>query len=143
MHWLMKYGMTRDNIVRFLNEFECQRCKHSCCQRLDPEDGIILRQGESAMLADRLRISHRQFKDRYTFTKDGSRFLIAPCPFYSAEINGCSIHSFRPQVCRQFPFNKSIQVGDRLMMTVNVDCPAGKIIGEKYGIKPETVGVGL
>jgi len=142
MHYFMNYEATAENIVRFLNEFKCQRCEKSCCQRLDPNDGIILRQGETAILAHGLGMSHRQFKDRYTFVKDGKRFMVAPCPFYSGEIKGCSIHSFRPQVCRQFPFNKSIEVNGKKYMTVNVDCPGGKIIGEKYGVTPETVGVG-
>ena len=93
------------------------------------------------MLAYNLNMSHSQFKKQYTFTKYGRRFLVAPCPFYDARIRGCSIHSFRPQVCRQFPFNRSIEVDGKLMMTVNVDCPAGKIIGEKYGVVPESVGV--
>lgn len=139
MHYFMEYEANTENIVRFLNEFKCQRCKPSCCQRLDPKDGIALRNGESRTLAENLGISHRQFKDRYTFIEDSRRFMVAPCPFYSEDMRGCSIHSFRPQVCRQFPFNKSIEVSNKKCMTVNVDCPAGKIIGEKYGVVP--VGV--
>lgn len=141
MHYLMKYEATTENIVRFLNEFKCQRCKPSCCQRLDLKDGIALRDGETKLLAEGIGISHRQFKDKYTFVRDNRRFMIAPCPFYSEEINGCSIHDIRPQVCRQFPFNHSIEVKGKKYMTVNVDCPGGKLIGEKYGVIPQTVGV--
>lgn len=143
MHYLMEYEAKAENIVRFLNEFKCQRCEKSCCQRLDSHDGIILRNGETNLLAYNLRISHRQFKDRYTFLKDSKRFLVAPCPLYSEDIKGCSIHQFRPQVCRQFPFNRSIEIKEKKYMTVNVDCPAGKVIGEKYGVIPESVGVGI
>ena len=141
MHYFMEHEATTENIVKFLNIFKCQRCKKSCCQRLDPNDGIALKRGETATLASNLGISHSQFKDRYTFVKDGNRFMVAPCPFYSEEVKGCSIHRFRPQVCRQFPFNKSIEIKGVNYMTVNVDCPSGKIIGEKYGVIPETVGV--
>lgn len=141
MHYFMKYEANAENIIRFLNEFKCQRCEHPCCIRID--DGVVLLNYEANQIAEGLGISHRQFKDRYTFVKDGKRFIHTPCPFYSKELKGCTIHSFRPQVCRQFPFSRYIQMNGKRYMTVNVDCPSGKIIGEKYGVKPESVGVGV
>lgn len=143
MHYFMKYEMNSENMVRFLNELKCQRCEHPCCIRISPDDGIALLPYESSQMADAMGISHRQFKDRYTFLKDGKRFMFAPCPFYDKESKTCisAIRKARPQVCRQFPFSRFIDIKGKKYMTVNVDCPAGKIIGEKYGVIPESVGV--
>lgn len=143
MHYFMPYESNYQNIVRFLNEFKCQRCDKPCCIRIEPGEGIALLPYESKQLAKALGISHHKFKETYTFTREGRRFLFSPCPFYDEKTKTCipEIRKDRPQVCKQFPFSRFIQVNGKRMMTVNVDCPGGRIIGEKYGVKPESVGV--
>ena len=75
MYHPLKYEATTENIVDFLNEFKCQRCEQSCCQRLDPSEGIALKAGEARVLAKNLGMAIKTFKKRYTFTRDEKRFM--------------------------------------------------------------------
>ncbi len=128
MYYQLKESMTMENVRYYLGKFKCQRCKDSCCTKVTA--GIILKPEEVESLAGLKGLSKKQFKERYTFTKDGNRFMVAPCPFYEEGID-CTIHSHRPQVCRQYPFNRS----HNGCITINPNCPAGRVIGEKYGVK--------
>jgi len=126
--YVLDRPMTTDNVRFYLAEFKCQRCKDSCCLKV--ASGIALKPHEDEMLAELKGMSQSKFKEQYTFTKDGKRFMVSPCPFYDTEVN-CTIHAHRPQVCRQYPFNRSYQG----KITANPNCPAGKVIGEKYGVE--------
>lgn len=138
MNYFLNVPFTRDNLIKFLSEFKCQRCKESCCLKVD--DGIVLLPDEVERLAILKGMSKSKFKEAYTVARDGKRFMVCPCPFYKVG-EDCTIHRNRPRVCQQFPFNRVYRKYGVDYMTVNVDCPSGKIIGEKYGIKPESVGV--
>ena len=135
--YVLDRTLTLDNMKFYLAKFRCQRCKESCCTKV--AYGIILKDAEVEQLAELKKLSKSKFKEELTFTKDGKRFMVSPCPFYDAQVN-CSIHSYRPQVCRQYPFNRSYQGH----ITANPNCPAGILVGEKYGVKlPEMVKVSV
>ena len=128
MAYFLNVPATSENFTFFNRQLKCQRCG-MCCKT---KAGQILKPNEVDLLAEKLKLSKHQFKEKYTFTKDGERFINSPCPFLNG---GCSIYSFRPQVCRQFPFNKVYHhptKGD--YMTV-ADCPAGRIINDRFGVK--------
>lgn len=122
---------TPQNYLRFDREFKCQRCA-SCCQGIIFSDGCLLFPDEVERLAIEARLSKRQFKDRHTYAKDGKRFLKLPCLFYK---DGCSIYSVRPRVCHEFPLNQLVRKNGKFEMTVNMDCPGGKELGDKYAVK--------
>jgi len=102
--------MTTENVKLLLARFKCQRCEDSCCLKVTA--GAMLKEGELYWLPAEL-----------THIKDGKRFLNIPCPFYR---DGCTIYSIRPQVCRQYPFNRSDSQGN---ITINPNCPAGRELG--------------
>ena len=108
--------MTMENVRHLLSEFKCQRCSPSCCEKVT---SIALKPNEDKLIAEAMIIPLSRFKRAYTFTKDGHRFMKAPCPFYK---EGCTIYNHRPQVCRQYPFNRS----HNGCITVNPNCPAGR-----------------
>ena len=122
---------TRENGLRFDGLLKCQRCG-SCCNAMIFKTGAMLFPQEVERLAIKVGVSKRQFKDRYTYTQDSKRFLKLPCVFYK---DGCSVYSDRPIVCREFPLNQIVPKNGKMWMTVNMDCPAGKELGDKYAVK--------
>lgn len=123
---------TEENAMRFDKLVKCRRCKPSCCEGTLFEAGALLFPQEVERLATRMGISKRQFKDSYTYTQDSKRFLKLPCPFYK---EGCSIYPSRPIVCREFPLNQTYLKNGKMWMTVNMDCPAGRELGERYAVR--------
>lgn len=121
---------TLQNYLRFDRKLKCQKCGR-CCQGVF-SDGSLLYPDEVERLATEAGLSKRQFKDRHTYTKDGQRVLKQPCLFYN---DGCSIYSMRPRVCHQFPLNQPYRKNGKMWMVVNMDCPAGKELGDKYAVK--------
>jgi Fe-S-cluster containining protein len=97
---------TPENARTFWQEFNCRRCG-SCCQGLDQIilDGITISPEETLSLSNLLNISRHQFKDKYTVTRDGNRFIKYPCPFFHLESKSCLVYEYRPLVCRTYPIN--------------------------------------
>ena len=123
---------TKENGLLFDSLLKCQRCGH-CCEATLFATGAVLYPQEVERLAIKVGISKHQFKDRYTYTQDGRRFLKLPCIFYKD--GACSAYSIRPVVCREFPLNQLVSHNGKMEMTVNMDCPAGKELGNKYAVK--------
>ena len=123
---------TKENGLRFDKLLKCQRCG-KCCTGVLFETGALLFPFEVEKLAIKLGISKHQFKDRYTYTQEDKRFLKLPCPFYKD--GDCSVYEVRPIVCREFPLNQLVPKNGKMEMTVNMDCPAGKELGNKYAVK--------
>lgn len=120
--------LTEQNMKQLIRQLRCKRCG-TCCNLVDK---IALLKHDIEPMADALGISKHQFKDRYTFTRDGRRFLSAnPCVFYHG---GCTIYKARPQVCRQFPFNQSYVKEGKNYIGI-VECPAGLEILKEFGVK--------
>ena len=139
MYYVTLFEASKETIEGFLRMFKCQRCQPSCCTKVN--DGIVVKDSDVIRLADHLGIGFKEFEKQYTFHMNGERRIKGPCPFYSEEINGCTVHDFRPIVCFQFPFNKVVDIKGKKFVTICGDCPAGKELGERFGIKPESVGV--
>lgn len=113
---------TLENYRRFAKEFKCQMCG-VCCKN-QPE-GITLLKDDDEHLARLLGISKNEFKKKHTFTHNNHRYMGGPCPFQKD--NMCSIHEERMEVCRAFPFNKTVVVNGKSYITV-AGCPAGKAL---------------
>ena len=126
---------TDENARRFDQILKCQRCG-SCCTGSLFKTGALLFPQELTQLAIEAGISNRKFKDRYTYAENGRRFLNLPCLFYKD--GGCSVYPVRPLVCREFPLNQIVPRDGKMWMTVNMDCPAGKELGDKYAVKVQT-----
>lgn len=122
---------TKENGLRFDSLLKCQRCG-KCCNATLFDTGVLLFPFEIERLAIKSNLSKRQFKERFTYTENGRRFLKLPCPFYQ---DGCSVYSVRPVACREFPLNQIVPKNGKMWMTVNMDCPAGKELGNKYAVK--------
>ncbi|MGC8493759.1 MAG: YkgJ family cysteine cluster protein [Syntrophobacteraceae bacterium] len=96
---LSKTGLNRDSAFNF----SCSRCL-ACCRFKK----IQLNPYEIARMADNRGISTSEFIARYTTTggtilrsnQDGS------CVFLNIE--GCSVHSDRPLVCRLYPLGRQV-----------------------------------
>lgn len=126
----LPFVMTKETFQGMMYYFECQRCnlceKVITCVRVTPDD--ILR------ISNHLNITIADFHSKYMMNET---HMPSPCPFFDGE--GCTIHAVRPLVCVQFPFNQTIKIKGRDYMTVSMECPAGKIIGEKFGITLDKV----
>ena len=133
MLYFLNVPLTRENGERFLHQFQCQRCG-KCCQL---KGGQRILPEELDSLAQFLKLSTHQFKEKYTFTQAGNRFINTPCPFLRFEpgSTGCSIYYQRPEVCRQFPFNTPWIKDGQPYLTVE-GCQGGKALGEQYGFIP-------
>lgn len=126
-----------DQNARFFDKScKCQRCGKCCKGEIFPADqqGIIIFPQELERLVIESGLSKKKFKERFTYTKDGQRFLRLPCIFYK-EGSVCSIYRYRPLACREFPLNQVVPKNGKKWMTVNMDCPAGKELGDKYAVK--------
>lgn len=132
MLYFLNREVTTENMRFFLGQLKCQKCGRCCKGETCDPAGAVLKNGELEALAIGLNISKSQFKQRYTIIKDSKRLIKFPCAFLGDQ--GCTIYPHRPQVCRQFPFNQSITRNGKKWMMV-ADCPGGKVIGEKYGVK--------
>lgn len=85
-----------------LEKFRCQRC-HECCKK---PGFVYLQSGEVESMAKYFDLSFFDFVNRYC-ELEGRRKLVLKkhpdesCVFLNAD--GCSIHSVKPQQCRDFP----------------------------------------
>ena len=125
---------TLANAKLFWNGFNCQHCG-CCCQgnTLLVEDGILISEEETISLANLLKISKHQFKDRYTITKEGQRLMKYPCPFYNLPSRTCNIYLHRPFVCRSYPINITTieqnpghYLDGRPLLTASSSCPESR-----------------
>lgn len=82
--------------------FECQKGCNTCCNR----PGVVYFSKEDiAAAANFLNIPQSEFKMKYLDRVNDSWFIDVgnnPCPFLT--LNGCGIHSAKPQQCRAYPF---------------------------------------
>ena len=116
---------TPANMDKYIAEVRCQRCKTPCCVSL--KGGIALRPNEVrtlSLLRDDF-LSHTMFRS-------GQRLLKTPCVFYD---NGCTIYEHRTEVCRQFPLNQLYTHKDGRKFLTAANCPAGRDINERFGVK--------
>ncbi len=132
---------TPDNVRAVLSRSECRRCGRCCVP--NPSNpgspGVEVFEEELSSIADHLHLPCVTLRQRtiagklvpYAFqtTKLGfTRWLPLPCPFYSAEQNGCQVYSVRAVVCKIYPV---VFTGDDTYMSIRVTCDYGKdvIIG--------------
>ena len=102
--------------------FECARCGRCCEQRL-----ILLNTEDVFRMAENLHMTVPTFMAKYdvVFAKAGDnnktprlflRITGDRCPFFQ---DGCSIHAFKPLMCRQFPAVKPGQTAREMKAYIN------------------------
>ena len=140
------FEYTPSNVMSFLAMFECERC-NECERNLQPPR-IFVTEKDAVRIANHLGITEDEFREHYTYTVNKivsskivkATYMPAPCKFWDGF--SCKIWDVKPEVCCQFPFNQPVKCGNKMMITINTKCPAGKKLAEKFAINPETVGVG-
>lgn len=99
----------KENFNFIFDENACNSCGAKCCTG---ESGFIwINEAEIAALANLLKISKTELKERYLYRIDG-RFSVIEKPFnggfacvFFDEVNkNCSVYAARPKQCRTFPF---------------------------------------
>ncbi len=101
--------------------FDCARCGRCCTQRL-----ILLNTEDVFRMAENLKLPVPQLMDKYgvVFAKAGGnkspRLYLQikgdVCPFFS---DGCTIHTFKPLMCRLFPVLKPGQTAGEIKALIN------------------------
>ena len=132
------FEYTLANVMSFLSMFECKRC-NECERNLQPPR-INVTQKDAIRIAKHLNMSPVDFLKEYCYPVGNKAYMPAPCRFWDGF--SCKIWDVKPEVCCQFPFNQPVKCGNKMMLTINTKCPAGKKLAEKFAINPETVGVG-
>lgn len=85
----------------FMANFKCDRS----CSKCEELGAIVIEWDDILPMAKELKITERQFADKYCFLASGKRLMRQPCPFYIADTISCSIYTKqRPKACRLFPF---------------------------------------
>jgi Fe-S-cluster containining protein len=87
--------------------FQCTRCG-DCCKGYG---GTYLKESDITAISAFIGIDTAEFRQRYCVLS-GDRQVLAQqsngyCIFYD---QGCSIHSVKPRMCRQWPFIRSLLV---------------------------------
>lgn len=140
MLYFLNKQFTADNLQDYLNLLECQRCGKCCTGELDKElskHGAVLLAGEPQRLAKLKHLTTQKFIGLYCERRHGEIFMRLPCTFLTP--TGCSIWENKAEICRQFPFNQTYlhKKSGVKYMTVADTCPAGVLVGEKYGAQNE------
>jgi Fe-S-cluster containining protein len=101
--------------------FECARCGRCCNQRL-----VLLNTEDVFRMAENLHMAVPEFMEKYgvVFAKAGDnktpRLYLQikgdRCPFFS---DGCTIHAFKPLMCRQFPALRPGQTAAEIKAFIN------------------------
>ena len=122
-------------VAEIFKKFNCQRCG-DCCIR--GSQGILLYPEDVERLASSIKMSKNQFKNKFTFTDGGERFLPFPCPFYDLNNHTCTVYEVRPSNCQSFPFYASLNQKKAkflypsdsgvVMVTIAGRCPEGRRI---------------
>jgi len=138
---------------RFL---DCSNCDALCCRRSTSAlpngigDHIGFREDEARTLKERLPYSKWiEFKQKAVLADievDGQTqhglMLPYPCIFLGAN-NQCSIYTFRPLLCRMFPFEfRELETPKATIagLSVNYDCPqATNLAKDVYGVWYEDI----
>lgn len=76
----------------------CQKCG-LCCRVVS--DGIDIGDEAIARISQKLKISKRQFRRRYTFQVNEHLRMKAPCLLQKGDL--CSVYDVRPTICQFFP----------------------------------------
>ena len=114
--------------------FSCSRC--SCCCRFD-SGYVWLTRSDLDVLARRLRVSPREFVDRYCrFVRIGSMDQLSlteqnnyDCVFWRD--GGCEVYDSRPVQCRSYPFWRPHLGTPGDWAALEKSCP-GVNIGRQY-----------
>ncbi|HEY2774041.1 MAG TPA: YkgJ family cysteine cluster protein [Candidatus Binatia bacterium] len=87
--------------------FECTQCG-KCCWTRGQYSHVYLGSDDVKALADRLGLSTREFRARFTFRDENGwtelDFADGRCVLLDAETNLCTVYESRPVQCRTFPF---------------------------------------
>jgi len=110
--------------------YDCSLCGSYCCKGID---GIGLTKEDISTISEHLHITPKRFRVMYTkrvcsdHKKLYDRDMIVPCPFLKDD--RCSVHTFKPEVCRKFPLQIEI---DSVALTFIYSCPLATHIYEGF-----------
>lgn len=135
-----------DQLVR-ANCQECIGC-HDCCVGMG--DTIVLDPHDIWMLKQAVDMSVQEMMDKGLISLKVADGLVLPyiqmdsktdaCPFLNVE-GRCSIHSYRPGMCRLFPLGRNYEEGRMNYILLTDACHKknrSKIkVGQWIGIRPE------
>jgi uncharacterized protein len=130
-----------DSLTENDKPFSCFRCG-LCCTRYQ----VLLNPEEAQRIADYLKISVETFRAKYTDPRwpDFDNFLLChrdgSCVFLRSESNkhfSCSIHTIRPQACRNWESSLSRRdcrdgLADYWQLTIS---PCGELQGTEENLR--------
>ena len=121
-----------DEVFEKTNCLECG----NCCRTTGP----LLLQKDIEQLAHHFKMKPGKFIDDYLRIDEDNDYIFKsmPCPFLGDD-NYCSVYSFRPKACREFPHTnrkKFYQINHLTLKNVEI-CPAAfeivQLLEEKVG----------
>jgi Fe-S-cluster containining protein len=101
-------------------QIDCLACGN-CCRTLQ----IVVDDKDIARLAQRLKMTPRQFSQQYVGTDAfGLHLKSTPCVFLGDD-NRCSVYEDRPQACHDFPYLHAEDFRSRTFMMIDntATCP--------------------
>jgi len=119
--------------LEILKNYNCTKCGF-CCKKTN----LFLTNDELKVICDKLKIREESIK-----TKKGyNNYLIldTPCPFLKNNI--CTVHEFRPYVCRVFPFSCGI-ISLQSLKTCNLSRDIYKDLKSLIGNLPDIENISV
>lgn len=136
-----RFYTEKDMARTFCND--CRGC-HACCSnmgdsiRLDPYDiwqlaiegrltfSEMMEEGKIAFTVENgMLLPYLAMRDRLHLTPEGGEKQEQVCSFLD-EKGRCSVHSFRPGICRLFPMGRDFTSGELSYILLDKLCPAPK-----------------
>ena len=111
------------------DKVDCLSCAN-CCKTTGP----LLTSADISRIAKHLKLKEAQFVDDYLRKDEDNDYVLQtlPCPFLGTD-NYCSIYSFRPKACREYPHTdrkKFYQIRAITLKNTSI-CPAAYAVVEQ------------
>jgi Fe-S-cluster containining protein len=108
------------------SKIDCMKCAN-CCTTTGP----LLKNRDINTLSSHHNIRPSDFTEKYLRTDEDGDYVFKkmPCPFIGDD-NHCSVYSYRPRACRDFPHTQQRNIKEKLPVTYlnTLICPAVAIV---------------
>jgi len=105
-----------------MSVFDCKMCGHCC----EGRGGIILGPRDLKRICDAFKMDERTWLSQYAELMNGKYTIRVGednrCIFFKDGV-GCSIHTFKPDVCRAWPFFHGNMVDNVSLFMAKDFCP--------------------